>query len=95
MPQIGVKCSTEEHLLVRPTERAWERDRETTKFCGLFSPRAELQSLVATKIRKIDSFKLKGAMMKGVEETLAEVVNMGFRNVNTGAKYACFRFIEM
>lgn len=41
---------------------------ETIGLYSLFSIRAELQSLMATELRNLDSFALKGVMMQGIED---------------------------
>lgn len=67
----------------------------TTEFCGLFSSGAELQSLIASELRNIDSFAIKGAMMREIEETLAEVTDLGPLVADIFVKHAFFHFIEM
>lgn len=51
-----------------------EQDRKTTELRGLFSSRTELQSLVVTEEIYLDNFALKGAMMRGIENALAEAI---------------------
>lgn len=52
-----------------------EKDRGITEFCGLLLTRANLQSMVATALRRLNSSALGGAMMQGVRETLTEAVD--------------------
>lgn len=72
-----------------------ENDWGITELQGLFSPRAELQWLVATEIRHLKSFAVKNAIAQGIEETLPEAVDLGFLATDTGVKQAFFRFTEM
>lgn len=72
-----------------------EKNRETTEFRGLFSSLAEPQSLVATELRELYSFALKGSMMHGTEDTLAKEIELGFHAADKGVKHAFLCIIEM
>lgn len=50
---------------------------------------------MATEIRNLDSFALKGAMMQGIEDTLTEAIEVDFLAADNGVKHAFFRSIEM
>lgn len=54
-----------------------DKDREIEEFHDSFSSRAELQYLISTELRNLESFELKGAMMQGHGKTLAEAKETG------------------
>lgn len=68
--------------------------KEVMEFRDRFSSRAELQSLVGTELRNLDSFPIKEDMLQRVKENLAEVIDMGFNARSTGVKHALPCFIQ-
>lgn len=69
-----------------------EKDRKLTEFHGSFSSRAELQLLLPTELKNLDSFALNDAIMNGIEPNLAEAVELGFQATDTDVKHAFFCF---
>lgn len=65
-------------------------DEKPTEFRGSFSLRAELQSLLATKLSNLCCFALKGEMMQGIEDTLTDAVEIGVLATDTAVKHAFF-----
>lgn len=55
----------------------------------------ELRSLVATYLTNLDSFAFKSTMMRDVEDTKTDAVQMGFPVAERGVKLKFFFFIKM
>lgn len=66
------------------------KDNKSTDFQISLSLWAELQSLTATSLRNLDGFELKNSMMWGVEEKLAEAMDVRFHAANTSVEHAFF-----
>lgn len=69
-------------------------EEEATEFFRRFPLRTKLQSLVATKLRNLDSFSMKEAMLQRVEESFAEDIDIGLGATSTSVKNALFCFIK-
>lgn len=88
-------CNIDKFNQRSPTSSQVGREEQTMDVYGRLASREELQSLIGREIRKLESTQIKEGMLVGVEETLAETVNMGFNAVSTDVKPAFFGFIEM
>lgn len=71
------------------------KERGSTAFRRFFLSRLEPQSIVPIKLKIIDSFALKLAMMQDIEYELSRVVDLAILGVYTSIKNAYFRPIEM
>lgn len=67
-----------------------EKARKNKEIGGSFSSHAVLQSLVATKLRNLGSMAFKGAIMQGIDASLAKEIEKGFLAAGTGFKHIFF-----
>lgn len=65
-------------------------DMKITAFWGSSLSGAMLQSLVSAKLANFKSFATQCALLQSVKETLTEVLEMGFFDVNTDVKQTLF-----
>lgn len=63
---------------------------ETTEGRSGYLIRSETRSVIGTELRNFDSIEIKESIVKGMEETLAEAVEMGFNAVSTGVKHVIY-----
>lgn len=59
----------------------------------MFTTRSELRPLVSIELGNLDIFSLKNAMIQGVEETVANAIDMIFSATDRGAKNAFLCFL--
>lgn len=71
------------------------KEKDTAELAGSFSLRLDLQSLVGPKLGNFASFALKVAIMQGIEDTLVDVVYLGFLVPYIGVKKAFFQITEL
>lgn len=94
IPHLRAICLKAKRRLTGAFNQVSILEKNTT-FCSLISSRAALQALVATELQNLNSFALKDAMMKGIENILATVVKMCFLAAEISIKRTCFSFIQM